>query len=139
VAKLSGKNLYVSFAGVALSGEQRSFDVTLSQETADSTAGADNYRNFVNTVKSIEASLEIVMKEHSTGGSAIKAALAAGAEGTLLWGPEGTATGKPKYGFYALISEASETIPFDDVWTKSVTFQNAGTALLFDGVTQLWP
>lgn len=139
MAKLSGKALYVSFAGTVLSTEQRSFDVNLAQETADATAGADEYRNFVNTVKTIEASLEIVMKEHSTGGSAIKAALAAGAEGTLLWGPEGTAAGKPKYGFYARISEASETIPFDDVWTKSITFQNAGTALLFDGVTHLWP
>lgn len=139
MAKLSGKNLYVSFGGVVLSGEQRSFDVTLSQETADATAGADDYRNFVNTVKSIEASMELVMKQHSTGGSAIKVALAAGAEGTLLWGPEGTAAGLPKYGFVARISEASETIPFDDVWVKNITFQNAGTALLFDGVTNLWP
>lgn len=138
MAKLSGKNLWVSFSGTTLSSEMRSFDVNLAQETADATAGADEYRNFVNTVKTIEASMELVMKEHSTGGSAIKAALAAGAEGTLLWGPEGTATGKPKYGFYARISEASETIPFDDVWTKSVTFQNAGTALLFNGVTDLW-
>ena len=138
MAKLSGKNLYVSFGGVVLSGEQRSFDVTLSQESADATAGADDYRNFVSTVKTIEASMEIVMKEHSVGGSAIKAALAAGAEGTLLWGPEGTATGKPKYGFYARVSEASETIPFDDVWVKNITFEHAGTALLFGGVTHLW-
>lgn len=139
MAKLSGKALYVSFAGTVLSSEMRSFDVTLTQETADATAGADDYRNYVNTVKAIEASMEIVMKQHSTGGSAIKAVLAAGAEGTLLWGPEGTAAGLPKYGFYARVSEASEAIPFDDVWTKSVTFQNAGTALLFDGVTDLWP
>ena len=137
MTKYSGKNLYVSFAGVNLSGTQRTCDTTHTQETADATAGADDYRNFVNTVKMIEANLEVVGQTHSTGGSAILAALALGAEGTLIISPEGTATGKPRLGFYARVADMSASYPFDDVVVYKPKFQMAGTALIYDGVTTL--
>lgn len=138
MAKLTGKSLYLQFGSTNISGEQRTFDVSEMQETADVTAGADNYRNFANTVKTIEATAEIIMKEHSTGGSAILAALSLGTGGTLIWGPEGTATGKPKKGFYATLVDFSQAIPFDDAYTVKLKFQMAGTALAFNGVTDLW-
>lgn len=138
MAKLTGKNLYLQFGSTNLSGEQRTFDVTEQQETADTTAGADDYRNFANTVKMIEATAEIIMKNHAGGGSAVLAALALGTEGTLVWGAEGTATGKPKKGFLARLVDASQAIPFDNVYLLKLKFQMAGTALAFDGVTSLW-
>lgn len=138
MAKITGKNLYVQFGSTNLSGSQRTFDVSQMQETADMTAGADDYRNFANTVKTIEATMEVVMQEHSTGGSAILAALTLGTNGTLIWGAEGTATGKPKDGFYATLVDASKAIPFDDAYVLKLKFQMAGTALAFNGVTSLW-
>lgn len=135
MARLTGKNLYVEWAGTELSGSQRSFDVTENQETADVTAGADDYRSFSNTVKSISATMEIVMDEYDSGGSAILALLTLGNTGTLIWGPEGTATGSPKKGFVARLVDASQGLPFDDAYTLSLEFSMAGTALAFDGVT----
>lgn len=139
MAKISGKNLYVEFGGTDISGNQRSFSITESQEQADATAGADAYRNYVNTMKTIEASVEILVEDFaSTGGSALLAALDVGTQGTLIWGPEGTATGKPKKGFYATITQFDQALPFDDVYSINVTFTMAGTALAFDGVTDTY-
>lgn len=139
MAKLSGKQLVVQWIGSGgttnLSGAQRSFSVDEAQETADSTAGADDYRNYVNTVKTISASMEMVYQEIAAGGSAILTALALGAEGTLLWGPEGSASGKPKKGFAARVTNASQSMPFDDMMVISVEFANNGTALVYDGIS----
>lgn len=137
--KISGKNLYVSFGGTNLSDTIRNFEDALEQESADATAGADDYRNFVATVKTISVTGEVVMKDWSGGGSALRTLLAIGAEGTLLWGVEGTSTGKPKKGFYARVKSASEAIPFDDVVTLSIEWELASTALLFAGTgTSTW-
>lgn len=137
MARLTGKNLYVAFNNVALWGSGRSLDVTLEQETADATAGADDYRVFAKTVKNFSASLEIVYDD-AAAGTAARGALALGAVGTLLWGPEGTTAGRPKWGALVTVTNASQTLPFDDVITISTEFQNAGSALLFDGATAVW-
>lgn len=137
MAKLSGSALYVSFGGTNLSATIRNFEVPEEQEMADATAGADPYRNFVTTVKTIEASCELLVQDHASG-TAVHAAVKIGTQGTLLWGLEGTATGKPKGGFLATISKSEKSYPFDDVAVIALTFTNAGTAVLYDGVTSLW-
>ncbi len=139
MTKISGKNLYASFAGTNLSSTQRSLDVDEQQESADSTAGADDFRNYVSTVKTIGAKMEILIQQHSTGGSAILAALVAGAEGTFLWGAEGSGSGLPKDGFYARVKNRSTKLKFDDVYMMSLELENAGTARLFNGITDKWP
>lgn len=135
MTKYSGAALYVEFAGTNISSTRRSLDLTHSMETADSTAGADVYRNFVTTVKSIEASGEILGLTASTGGSAQLAALQPGSTGTLIWGPEGTATGSPKWGFLAMLSEISPSYPFDNVVVYKAKWVMYGTALAFNGYT----
>ena len=126
---ISGKNLHVSFAGTSLGDSLRNFSVTEAQEQADATAGADDYRNFVDTVKSIEASCEIVMKTYATGGSALRALLDVGSQGSLIWSPEGTASGKPKRYFTATVTQSDESLPFDDVAILAITWTMAGTAV----------
>lgn len=138
MTKYSGAALYLEFAGTNISSTRRTLDMTHNMEKADSTAGADQYRNFVSTVKMIEASAEILSLTHATGGSAQVAALQAGALGTLIWAPEGTATGKPKWGFYAMLEEISPAYPFDDVVVYKAKFSMAGTALAFNGYTDLY-
>lgn len=134
MAKISGAALYIQFGSTVLSATQRTLDVTEQQETADATAGADTYRNFVSTVKMIEASAELLMQD-GTAGSALYAALIPGSQGTLIWGQEGNATGKPKKGFYATLVDTSVSYPFDDVIAMKAKFQMAGTALAFNGYT----
>ena len=139
MAKLTGKNLYVEYDGNSLTGTQRAFEVSESQETADTTAGADDYRNFANTVKTISATMEIVMVDHGGNGSALLAALVLGGTGTLQWGAEGSATGMPKKAFMARLIDASQPMPFDDTYVINLEWAMAGTALIFDGITDLWP
>jgi hypothetical protein len=135
MTKYSGAALYLEFAGSNFSATRRTLDVTHNMETADATAGADAYRNFVTTVKMIEASAEILGLTAATGGSAQIAATQPGAFGTLIWAPEGTSTGSPKWGFYAMLSEISPSYPFDDVVVHNAKWVMAGTALAFNGYT----
>lgn len=138
MTKYSGAALYLEFAGGNISATRRTLDVTHNMETADSTSGSDAYRNFVTTVKMLEASVEILGLTHSTGGSAQVVALQPGALGTLIWAPEGTATGKPKWGAYMMLSEISPSYPFDNVVVYKGKFVMAGTALAFNGYTDLY-
>lgn len=138
MAKISGNQLYATFGSTLLNGSQRSFDVKETMDQADSTAGSDSYRNFVNTVKTIEVDAEIIVQD-GTAGSALRAALVPGSQGTLIWGVEGTAAGKPKKGFFATVSDSSESIPYDDVLLIKAKFTMAGTALAFNGYSSVWP
>ena len=132
MARLTGKNLYVEFDGTALNTDYRTLDVSYGQDTAQTTAGADEFRNYANTVKTIEATFEAVVDEFSGRGSAFKALLIPGSEGTLIWGEEGTAAGKPKDGYLARITTADKSYGYESEITYSVTFQMAGTELAFD-------
>ena len=138
MAKLTGKNLFVSYGGVTLSAAQRSFEVMEKQETADATAGADEYRNTLNTVKTIGAKMEFIMREHSDGGSALLVALTLGSTGTVLWGAEGNGTGKPKDAFSGRLVDASRKLKFDDVYLINLEWEMAGTARIFNGITDLF-
>lgn len=135
MTKYSGAALYLEFAGTDISSTRRTLDTTHNMEMADATAGADTYRNFVTTVKMLEATAEILSLTFDTGGSAQVAGLQLGTEGTLIWGPEGTASGKPKWGALMTLSEFSASYPFDDVVSYSAKFTMAGTDLAFNGYT----
>ena len=138
MTKYSGAALDLQFNGTNISSTSRSFSTTHNMETADATAGADSYRNFVTTVKTLEATSEILGLTFSTGGSAQTAALVPGTSGTLLWSPEGTATGKPKWGATMLLTEAGNDYPFDGVVVTKAKWVMAGTALIYNGYTDKW-
>lgn len=135
VTKLTGKNLYVEINSVSLSATYKSLQIDEKQETVDSTAGADNYRNFINTVKTIEATVEIIMQDFASGGSAILTELTLGGTAPLIWGPQGTAAAMPKKGFMARLVEAPQTLKFDDLYMIKAKYQMAGTDLLYNGIT----
>lgn len=138
MTKYSGAALKISFGGTDISATSRTFSTTHNMETADSTAGSDGYRNFVTTVKTLECSSEILGLTASTGGSAQQAALVPGTSGTLLWSPEGTAVGSPKWGALMLLSEAGQDYPFDGVVVFKAKWVMNGTALLYNGYTDKW-
>lgn len=140
MAKYAGKNLFVSFGGVSIEGTFRTFEVTKAQNEADATAADDEYQSFVATNKMIEATMEILAHTWADGGSALETALGdVGAEGTLLWGPEGSSTGMPKGGFYARLKQRDKSVPYDDVVSHSLTFSMVRGTVLFDDHVDLWP
>lgn len=61
------------------------------------------------------------------GGTALEDALLANTFGTLIYGPEGTATGKRKYTIPAFAEGANIDAPFDNAVTVTCNFQSSGT------------
>lgn len=137
--RFTGSDLKVFWRDAAngtteLTADQRSFTVTRQQETADVTAGADEYRTFKATVKVFDATLEILM---STSGTAVLNVIDIGTEGTLFWAPEGTADGNQKWAFPAIVTSQDQTLNFDDAAAVSVSFQSQGS-ILYNGGTATW-
>ena len=124
MAEYAGKSLHVEFGGTDLSGDFRRMTTTESQNLADATAGSDTYRTYVSTVTDGSADVELV---DQTDGSALWTAIAPGTEGTLIWAPYGTASGKAKYTVDAIVGDRGRELPYDDVVTTTATFQFSGT------------
>jgi hypothetical protein len=72
-----------------------------------------------------------------TAGTALTTKFRVGTSGTLLWGPEGTATGKPKGGVVAIVTAHSKPFQYDDVVARSVDFQFTGD-MLFNDEDGVW-
>jgi hypothetical protein len=122
--RYTGKNLYVAFAGQELSGDFTAWEVTRTSDTADVTAGSEDARSYLATLK--DATFRLERFDTATGGSAVMAALVEGASGTVEFGPQGTATGKPKYSAVAIVTNVSSSYPFSDAVVVTADFQRSG-------------
>ena len=123
----SGSSLYLAWVWsggtVTLHGDFRKFDWNPSLSLIDSTAGSDSFREFIPGIgEGGDITLEAVMQQ---GGTALLTALARGNQGTLLYGPEGTAVGKPKSTIPAISKGPAYSQPYDDVVTLKVGFQQS--------------
>ena len=94
-----------------------------SVDMVDITAGADTHRKRLTAIKDATASLTIY---EQSGGTALATALGLGVSGTLIIGPEGTATGKRKITMPAFCNGAQYSYPFADKAEISVTFTGNG-------------
>lgn len=139
--EITGKNLYVQWvyttAGkggavsgtVTLEGRYRSFKFNRSLDKADITAGNDSDKQYLDTIKDKTADFKMLYQ--GTAGSAVHRSLAIGNWGSLIWGEEGTATGKPKYGMVCFVDKADREDKYDSEVEFDVTWQGSG-AMLFD-------
>ena len=123
-----GKNWFGQFiytgGTVNLHGDQTAFEWTGEADMVDASAGSTGYKEYLAGIKDGSATLTI----HETGsaGSAVAKAIAYGNSGTLIWGPQGNATGKPKYLVPALVKSNKVSNPYDDVTSRDVEFQFNG-------------
>jgi hypothetical protein len=97
---------------ISLAADERSVAWTPSIELVDATAGADTVRKRLPSFKDANASVSLVDQTNAAGTAS---ALDAGVSGTLIIGPEGTATGKRKITFPSISQGAKYTWPFDNV------------------------
>jgi hypothetical protein len=97
---------------IVLSGDFRTVNVSRSLDIIDATAGADTYREKLPSFGDTEVTFSSVMQE---GATALVSALAQKTYGTILIGPEGTATGKPKFAVAAYSVGPTYNIPYNDV------------------------
>jgi|GEM_PF-2159791 len=126
--RLTGHQLVVIFQtggqNYVISGDQTSLEITMDTNEADMTAGADEYVYMKPTVCMTGATL--TCKYIGTNGTATWGAIPVGTEGTLIYGPEGTAAGKPKGGFPCYIKSKPFSIPYNDAIVRTATFSPQG-------------
>ena len=113
-AGYTGKNLYLIFGGTVLDTVYRSFSPTETMSTVDQSAGADAAVTRLTTLKDGRATLDY-RTEAGTAGTALWAGLDVGSEGTLEWGPEGTATNAPRGWVNAILVNKSPSFTYNDV------------------------
>lgn len=133
-----GKDLYIgagASGATAITGDQRTFTVSKTIDIVDLSAGADTDKGYTFSLKDGDASLELL--DTGSSGSAVLALFQPGAQGTLLYGPQGTASGKPKGGFVYIVKDLKESYPYTDAVMLTVTFQKSGTALFLTS-TDTW-
>lgn len=130
-----GKDGYVSFQGVAISADYRNFDIEMTVDVVEKSAGAEASKSYITTLK--DGTAKLTYAYSGTAGTAYTNLLRVGQQGTLLWGPEGNATGKPKGGVKAIVVSQSKPMTYNDLITRTVAFQFTGD-LLFDDEVNVW-
>ena len=123
MAGITGSALYLAFASTVLDTDYRSFSPAEEMGTVDQSAGADTNRTYLTTIKDGTASVTILIQSEDT---TTWGAVVPGTEGTLEWGEEGTAAGKPQHTVNAIVTSREKTIEFEDVVGADVEFQYSG-------------
>jgi hypothetical protein len=108
---------------ISFAGDARSVAWNPSIEMVDATAGADTVRKRLTTFKDASASIGLVDQTNAAGTAS---ALDAGVSGTLIVGPEGSATGKRKITFPSFSQGAKYSWPFDNVAEITCDFMANG-------------
>lgn len=131
----SGSALYAEWiyggGTVVLSGQQRSVQLTPSINLHNATAGDDADEDYLTGTKDATISYAGVMPKVGDDPSYIDVedALVEGTSGTLIFGPEGTATGKRKYTIPAISQGPQMNFPYNDIVEISNEFQKSGSPL----------
>lgn len=126
MAGFTGKDLYLSFAGTDLNTDYRDFGPSEGIDTVDESAGSDTARTYLTTLEDGTAALTIVIQ---SGDTATWGAVDIGNEGTLEWGEEGTASGKPKHTVNAIVTNREKSISYADLVVADIEFQFSGAVV----------
>lgn len=116
----TGSGLYLKFGSTTLEADYRSFTAPQSIGLEDASAGSDVGVSRLATLK--DSSHSLTMRAPA-GGTAAWAALAEGTSGTLEWGPEGTASNKPKRTVVAIVESREESLSYNGVTEWSISWQ----------------
>jgi len=115
-------------ATIQLDTDARNFNYTPSIAFIDATAGADQNMQRVNSFKDGQITCDMLMLNSIA--SATVAAFDEGTNGTVIFAPAGSAAGKLKYTVPAICMGCTQAVPYNDVVTMSVTFQQNGVRVL---------
>lgn len=120
-----GKAAYVKFGSTVLNTYYRTLTPDEEIELVEKTAGADANKTYLSGAKDGTIEGEFVMPQGSAG-TAVWGAVAPGTEATLEWGPEGTASGKPKHTVNAMVRRRGKPLTYNDLSTFAVSWQMSG-------------
>lgn len=117
MASYIGKATVITFAAVALNTLYRNADVEESVDLVDKSAFADTHKSYIAALKDTKFTCEYLVD-----GTTVWAACAPGTEGTLVYSPEGTTSGKPKYTAVAIVASRKRANPYNEMVTATLEF-----------------
>lgn len=122
--RYTGKDMAITIGGTAINSEYQSLKVKESVESAEATAGSDTHEYSIPLYGTSEIEVEVFgVNKADAGYTNIKAQTAKGALGPLIWGPEGTTSGKPKFTATGYVEEREEEYTFKDAVTLKFKFK----------------
>lgn len=124
MAKYTGQDMVITFAGVDISGQGRNLDISQTADEIDVTTYGSVDKEYIVGMLERDATLEVLDDNSS---STIRKALVPGSSGTLIWYPQGTTAGKPKFTVgTAVVKEQGISYPYDDAVLMSVNIRLSG-------------
>jgi hypothetical protein len=124
--RYTGETLALTFDDTPIQADFLRFVVDDSIATVDITAGNTSDRAHIATTRQVIFRVELLQQAKSTSGTPIRQAMRVGNRAELIYAPEGTASGKPKYACYATVTACKITYPFEDVVRMDVELRRDG-------------
>ena len=103
--------------------EVKSYSLDESADTIETTSMGDAARTHLSSLTSFSGSVDCMWDETDTNG---QTALAVGSTVTLLWYPEGSATGATYYSGSVIVTGKNITGSFDGLVEASIAVQGSG-------------
>ena len=126
MSEFTGANLYVEFKGTPISSDFREWKDSGEMGLVDASSGADTARTYLKTLMEGTATLKALYQTDGTAATYVYNLCAEGAEGSLVIGPEGNHSGKPKKTVNAIVKQRERSIPYKDVVELTIDFQFSG-------------
>jgi hypothetical protein len=125
--RFSGSALYAQWihsgGTVTLSGNQRTWTLTPSQNLIDATAANDSFMERIAGLKDFTTSFSLLPPSDTY--ISIEDAVAEGTNGTLIVAPWGTASSARKYTLPVVSNGANVNVPYNDIVEMSIDFTGA--------------
>ena len=122
--KYSGKDMYATFGGVSVAGFGRSLEVNQQANDIDVSTYGTQDQEFIAGPVGRSATLQVL---DDADASTVRQKFGPGSTGTLIWAPQGTGSGKPKFTVgTAVVTEANISYPYDDAVVIDVTLRLSG-------------
>lgn len=116
--KYLGDSSIISFGGTALEQDYRTIDINESIGLVDKSAGSDAHESFLAAKVGTTVAIEFLFD-----GTEEWAAAAPGTEDTLIYGPEGSTSGDPKYTAVAIVESRQRKGAYNDVSAATVNLR----------------
>ena len=120
--------VFTGKAGVVRTGsnalaEVRSYSITQTGDTTESTSMGDSAKTFEATLTEFSGSVDVFFDDTDTSG---QVSLTIGSSFTLNLAPEGTGSGAYKLSGSAIVTDITRTAAHDGLVEMSIAFQGTG-------------
>lgn len=121
----TGKDIHISFGGQVVSGEWMAFEFERELAVIDVTAAGESH--FVGVGGVQKGRWKLTVFDKAQGGTTIAQTLALGEADELVFGPQGNASGQPKFGFNAIVTQVNQRFVYDETVVLEFVGIKSGT------------